>query len=72
VGPVNPKKQSKNGRAYLEHLREDLHNFTLLVAIQLNSVDECDLRLAASTERFENLGKPAHFPRTDTISSLQS
>jgi hypothetical protein len=48
--------------AYLEHLREDLHNFTLLVAIQLNSVDECDLRLAAITKRFENLGEPAHFP----------
>jgi len=67
------KKSLRTKRTHLEHLREDLHNFTLLVAIQLNSVDECDLRLAAITKRFENLGEPAHFPgnKTETISSLQ-
>jgi hypothetical protein len=53
---------------HLEHLREDLHNFTLLVAIQLNSVDECDLRLAAVAEWFEHLGELGHFPETTDVS----
>lgn len=52
--------------SYLDHLRERAHNLGILVAVQLDGVDERHLRLWSATERFENFNKSLRAGRRET------
>lgn len=41
-------------RTYLENLRECFHDFGIFIAIHLDEVDECDLRLRRLGEGFDD------------------